>query len=130
MEGTRAALEAAHRVYYAFWGKGSLDRLLQPVPGRNLKYFPKTLIDFLQIQSLSYNGSILLIRDEYELAFTKLQEEEGKEKEIRSSGMVVTGQPGIGKHLAPVAIFSAKNCLIQIQGSPVSHTMSCFASWP
>ena len=40
MEGTRAALEAAHRVYYTFWGElGSLERLLQPVPGRNLKYF-------------------------------------------------------------------------------------------
>ena len=97
MEGTRAALEAAHRVYYTFWGeRGSLDRLRQPVPGRNLRYFPKTLLDYLQIESLSYKGSILLVREEYELAFTKLQEEEGKGQEIRGGGMVVTGQPGIG----------------------------------
>jgi hypothetical protein len=131
MKGIRAALEAAYLVYYKFWWENGLNKLLQPVPGRNLKYLPKEHIHSLQLPKLLYSEPVLLIREEYELAFTYLQSQEGEEQRIRSGGMVITGQPGIGEHLSPSAISFANNRLIlehPIQGSPTSYTISCFAS--
>ena len=88
-------------MYYKFWWEG-LDELLQPVPDCNLKYLPEEQIDSLQLDHLSYNESILLVREEYEVAFTYLQEK--KRPCRRSAGMVVTGQPGIGMHLSPATV--------------------------
>ena len=86
-------------MYYKFWW-GGLDELLQSVPGCNLKYLPEEHIDTLQLDHLSYNESILLVREEYEVAFGHLQEKERPRR--RSTGMVVTGHPGIGMHLSPL----------------------------
>lgn len=132
MEGTCSILEAAHLLYYKLWCEGGLDKLLQPVPGHNGKYLPKEVVKSLQLQSLSYNESVLLIREEYELAFQYLQVEEGKKQQIRNSGVVITGQPGIGMCLSPAVISFANSHLILehlIQGSPVSCTTCCFVSW-
>ena len=52
-------------MYYKFWWEG-LDELLQPVPGCNLKYLPEEHINTLQLDHLSYNELVLLVREEYE----------------------------------------------------------------
>ena len=109
IEGHRRTLEAGYLVYYKFWWAG-FDELLQPVLGCNLKYLPEEHIDSLQLGHLSFNESVLLVREEYEVAFTYLQE---KQRPCRkSAGMVVTGQPGIGMHLSPVAVFFANSRLV------------------
>jgi hypothetical protein len=131
MEGFRKALEAAYCVYYTFWLDTSLDELLQPVPGCNLDYLPREHIDSLQLLNLSYKEHVLLIREEYKLAFTYLEEREGREPRTRSGGTVVIGHPGIGMPLSPAAISFANNRLVSehpIQGSPASYSTSCFAS--
>ena len=72
IEGRRRALEAAYLVYYKFWWPG-FDELLQPVPDSNLKYLPEEHIGSLQLGHLSYNESLLLVREEYEVTFGKEQ---------------------------------------------------------
>ena len=96
-------------MYYKFWLEG-LDELLQPVPGCNLKYLPEEQIDSLKLDHLSYNESVLLVREEYEVAFGYLQEKERLRR--RSAGMVITGQPGIGMHLSPAAVSFTNICLV------------------
>ena len=101
-------MEAAYLVYYKFWWEG-FDELLCPVPGSNLKYLPEEQIDFLQLDHLSYNESVLLIREEYKAAFEYLQEKERPRRRI--AGMVVTGHPGIGMHLSPAPVSFAHSRL-------------------
>ena len=96
-------------MYYKFWW-GGLDELLQPVPGCDLKYLPEEHIDTLKLDHLSYNESVLLVREEYEVAFRYLQEKERPRR--RSAGMVVTGHPGIGMHLLPAAVPFAHSRLV------------------
>ena len=96
-------------MYYKFWWEG-LDELLQPVPGCNLKYLPEEQIDSLKLNHLSYNKSVLLVREEYEITFGYLQEKERPCR--RSAGMVVTGHPGIGMYLSPAAVSFANSRLV------------------
>ena len=96
-------------MYYKIWWEG-LDELLQPVPGCKLKYLSEEHIDSLKLDRLSYNESVLLVREEYEIAFTYLQEKKCPRR--RSAGMVVTGHPGIGMHLSPAAVSFANNRLV------------------
>ena len=96
-------------MYYKFWLEG-LDDLLQPVPGCNLKYLPEEHIETLKLDHLSYNESILLVREEYEVAFEYLQEKERLRR--RSAGMVVSGHPGIGMHLSPAVASFANSRLV------------------
>ena len=99
-------------MYYKFWSEG-LDELLQPVPGCNLKYLPEEHIDNLQLDHLSLNASVLLVREEYEVAFRHLPScEEKKRLRGRSAGMVITGQSGIGMHLLPATVFFSNNRLV------------------
>ena len=108
IEGRRRALETAYLVYYKFWWQG-FDQLLQPVPDSNLKYLPEEHIGSLQLGHLSYNESVFLVREEYEVTFGYLQE---KNRTLRrSAGMVVTGQPSIGMHLSPAAVSFANSRL-------------------
>jgi hypothetical protein len=114
VEETRAISEAAHLVYHKIWLEDGLNQLLQPVPGRNLKYLSNEHIDSLQLERLSYNEPVLLIREEYGLACEYLQSQEGLEQRVRKGGMVVTGQPGIGAHFSParspsLTIVSSRN---------------------
>lgn len=132
MKGNLAALEAAHLVYYKFWGDNGLDKQLQPALGCNFNYLPRQLIDSLKLRSLSYKEPVLLIREEYELAFQYLKAQEGKGQDIRSGGVVITGQPGIGTYLSLSVISFAKNSLVSdhpIQGSLVSCITFSFVSW-
>ena len=99
-------------MYYKFWWEG-LDKLLQPVPGCDLKYLSKEHIDSLKLRHLSYNEYVLLVREEYEVAYKYLQswvEEEDPYR--RSVGMVVSGHPGIGMHLSLAAVSFAHNRLV------------------
>ena len=99
-------------MYYKFWWEG-FDELLQPIPDCNLKYLPEEYINSLQLGHLSYNESVLLVREEYEVTFRYLQScEEKKEPRRKSASMVVTGHPGIGMHLSPAAVSLTNICLI------------------
>jgi hypothetical protein len=93
-------LEAAHLVYYEFWGR-NINEILQPVPGHgDLKYLTTQQIDFIGLREhLCFNEEVLLIREEYKLAYTELKSDEENHLKERSGGIVVTGQPGIGMHL-------------------------------
>ena len=99
-------------MYYKLWWEG-LDELLQPVPDCNLKYLSKENIGFLKLRRLSYNESVLLVREEYEVAYKYLQSwEEEEDPYRRNAGIVVTGHVGIGMHLSLVAVSFANNRLI------------------
>lgn len=100
MRARKKTLEAAYLVYYKCWWEG-LDKLLRPVPGCDLKYLPEEHIKSLKLKRLSFDESILLVRKEYEVAFTYLQSCDEKGYWVRTRGMAVTGQPGIGMHLSP-----------------------------
>jgi hypothetical protein len=99
IKARKKTLEAAYLVYYKFWGEG-LDKILQPAPGCDLKYLPEEHINSLKLKRLSFDESVLLVREEYEVAFTHLQSCEEIKGQSRRRGMVVTGQPGIGMHLS------------------------------
>jgi hypothetical protein len=98
LETRRAVLEAAHLVYYEFWGK-PLDELLHSVTdcGGNFKYFTEEQINTLRLRDLLYTGDALLVRDEYEVSYKALC---SYKEDSLIWGVVVTGQPGIGMHLA------------------------------
>ncbi|KAH9071614.1 hypothetical protein EDB83DRAFT_260484 [Lactarius deliciosus] len=97
LEGRRRLLEAAHLVYYQFWGR-DVNNSLQPVPGyENIKYMTEELICSLGLREfLGYDEVVLLIREEYEYAYGQLRSYEGDPK-TKGGGVVVLGQPGIGK---------------------------------
>ncbi len=110
-EGRRRILEAAHLVYYQFWGEQSehLGHQLQPVPGYgHLQYLNEERINSLGLKTLDYNEVVLLVREEYEVAYNYLRLCEGN-PDSRGGGMVVTGQPGIGLHLPPTTVSFANN---------------------
>lgn len=86
-------LEPAHHLYYAFWAKNP-DELLQPVPGYpNLKYFTREQIE--PLKRCLYGEDILLVREEYKDVYNALWR---YKKAPRRGGVVIAGQPGIGKH--------------------------------
>ncbi|KAH9011684.1 hypothetical protein EDB84DRAFT_1647058 [Lactarius hengduanensis] len=81
-------------MYYKFWGK-DLNTLLQPAWDSNFQFLAKEQIDYLGLKAhFLYDGDVLLVRNEYKVAFPTLQT---YKKNPRSGGVVVTGQPGIGK---------------------------------
>ncbi|KAH9169343.1 hypothetical protein EDB89DRAFT_1478125 [Lactarius sanguifluus] len=95
-EGPRRILEAAHIVYYQVWGE-NLDKLLQRVPDHGeFQYLKEEQIDSLGLGALLYNESALLIRKEYKVVHDDLRLYE-RDLSRRGGGVVVTGQPGIGK---------------------------------
>ena len=87
-------MEAAYHVYYRFWGN-EIDESLRLVPDSKFKYLPKELIDSLLVKHLRYGEDVLLVREEYKVAYRELQLLENPEDalEPRSGGVVVTGQP-------------------------------------
>ncbi|KAH9048862.1 hypothetical protein EDB84DRAFT_1574436 [Lactarius hengduanensis] len=94
MQLRREALRAAHRVYYKFWGN-DLNNLLQPVPDSNFQFLSKEQIDYLGLKTdFLYSQPVLLVRNEYKVAYPTLR---SYKTNPRSGGVVVTGQPGIGK---------------------------------
>jgi hypothetical protein len=108
LESHQKRLEAAHLVYYELWGK-DLDKLLQPVPdSNNFKYLTKKQIDSLGLRRLGYDEVVLLVRDEYKLAYNDLCSY-NKRLKGRRGGVVVTGQPGIGMHFSLTVVSFANN---------------------
>ncbi|KAH9077651.1 hypothetical protein EDB83DRAFT_2345111 [Lactarius deliciosus] len=94
LELRRKTLRAAHRVYYKFWGE-DLNNLLQPVPHSNFQFLAKEQIDYLGLNAhFLYDEAVLLVRKEYKVAYPALR---SYKTNLRSGGVVVTGQPGIGK---------------------------------
>ncbi|KAH9001046.1 hypothetical protein EDB92DRAFT_2846 [Lactarius akahatsu] len=98
-EGRRRLLEAAHLVYYTFWGK-DLNKLLQLVPEcGNFRYLTEEQIHKLGIRGpLGYSEVVLLVRKAYEDAYSELQSYQSKPEESRGGGVVVLGQSGITSH--------------------------------
>ncbi|KAH9048878.1 hypothetical protein EDB84DRAFT_1556546 [Lactarius hengduanensis] len=95
-EGPRRILEAAHILYYQVWGE-NIETLLQHVPDHGeIQYLKKGQIDSLGLAALLYNESALLIRKEYKVIHDDLRSYE-RDPTRRGGGVVVTGQPGIGK---------------------------------
>ena len=85
-------------MYYAFWAK-NLDELLQPVPGYpNLMYFTREQIKLLK--RCFYGENVLLVREEYKDVYNALW----RYKAPRRGGVVVAGQPGIGKHAQSLVV--------------------------
>jgi hypothetical protein len=100
-------LEAAHLVYYEFWGK-DLENILQNCG--NFKYLAEEQIDSLKLDKLLYNGVVLLARKEYEVAYHDLCSYKKNRDTPNTGGVIVTGQSGIGMHLSPSAVSFANNC--------------------
>jgi hypothetical protein len=59
-------LEAAHLVYYRFWGR-NLNDILQPVPNYDgFKSLTEEQVDSLKLEYLLYKEAVLLVRKEFE----------------------------------------------------------------
>ena len=84
-------------VYDTLWKK-PLDSILHDTPadddGKVFKYVPAAALLKLQVRRMKYNEKVLLIREEYVLAFDTLVS--WWKCSERGGGVVVTGQPGIG----------------------------------
>ncbi|KAH9030527.1 hypothetical protein EDB85DRAFT_1429344 [Lactarius pseudohatsudake] len=94
MQIRRETLRAAYCVYYKFWGN-DLNNLLQPVPDSNFQFLSNEQIDYLGLKTdFLYEEAVLLVRNEYKVAYPTLR---SYKTNPRSGGVVVTGQPGIGK---------------------------------
>ncbi|KAH9072364.1 hypothetical protein EDB83DRAFT_2289207 [Lactarius deliciosus] len=91
-------VRVAERLYETLWGE-DLNVILEEisgVDGTTWKYVPKTHIGSLQ--KLGYTESCgLLLRPEYDIAFRTICEDHKTAKARQCGGVVVTGQPGIGK---------------------------------
>ncbi|KAH9024592.1 hypothetical protein EDB84DRAFT_1506460, partial [Lactarius hengduanensis] len=91
-------MQIAEQLYTTLWGK-HLNVILEEISdddGTTWKYVPKTHIDSLQ--TLGYTESCgLLLRPEYDITFRALCQDSETAKARQCGGVVVTGQPGIGK---------------------------------
>ncbi|KAF8274006.1 hypothetical protein EI94DRAFT_1714501 [Lactarius quietus] len=97
-EDRHAFMEAAHLVYNEFWNK-NLDNLLEPVPDcGNFKYLTREKIERLGLRESFYFPAVaLLVREEYKVAYDYLRSHHDDDPNRSHNGMIVTGQPGIGK---------------------------------
>ncbi|KAF8342458.1 hypothetical protein F5887DRAFT_974351 [Amanita rubescens] len=84
-------------LYGALWNK-PLDSILLDAPasasGSVLKYISLSVLEDLGLTSMNYEEDVLLIRKEYDTALDTFKRWSLVRK---SGGVVVTGQPGIGK---------------------------------
>jgi hypothetical protein len=100
-QARRNLLEAAHRLYYEFWGRGLDTHHLQPVPNSgSFMYLPQEKINRLQLRSrFLYHEDALLVREEYKVAYSDLLSFH-ENPMGRGSGVVVLGQSGIGMYIS------------------------------
>ncbi|KAH9051098.1 hypothetical protein EDB87DRAFT_1836808 [Lactarius vividus] len=92
-----AEMRTAERLYDKLWGK-DLSVILKEISdnGNTWEYVPKKHIDSLDLVNLGYPDEHgLLVRPEYVVAWEDFDYDTAKEK--GQGGVVVTGQPGIGK---------------------------------
>ena len=91
------------RLHQMTW-KRNFEEMVMDMPDcKGLRYIPETKVKELGIQLLGYSGHNLLIRNDYISAFNNLVSM--SEKGI-GGGVVVTGQPGIGKTLLLYTFFT------------------------
>lgn len=80
----------AWKIYETMWRKDP-GKIPLDVPCCNgLKYIPRTQINELQLPSLGFIEDVLLVREEYLIAWDALNR-----KSNGGGGIVITGQPGI-----------------------------------
>jgi hypothetical protein len=97
-EDTMRFLDSAQCIYDALWMK-PLDPFLREsstdVAGAIIQYtyYTQALINAAQLSRWRFPEDVLLIRDEYVMASDVLQSWSRKHR----GGVIVTGQPGIGK---------------------------------
>ncbi|KAI9464952.1 hypothetical protein BJY52DRAFT_1144826, partial [Lactarius psammicola] len=92
-------MQAAETLFVKLWGK-DLNVILEEIPhnGTTWKYVPKTYIDSLGMMALGYSEPHgLLVRSEYDVVLSMLNEDHNTAQERNCGGVVITGQPGIGK---------------------------------
>lgn len=95
LSGLHLLYKAAHTLYHQVWGHKS-DDIFEAVPGRgDYRYLTTQKIVDLGLKALSYKAKFLLVRKEFEIAHKELEGFNAPPNE--SGGVVVTGQPGIGK---------------------------------
>ncbi|KAH9074236.1 hypothetical protein EDB83DRAFT_1946033 [Lactarius deliciosus] len=90
-------MRAAERLYDKLWGT-DLSVILEEISdkGNTWKYVPKKHIDSLNMADLGYPEEHgLLVRQEYDVAWGDFDYDTAKSK--GRGGVIVTGQPGIGK---------------------------------
>ncbi|KAH9164837.1 hypothetical protein EDB89DRAFT_385511 [Lactarius sanguifluus] len=90
-------MRAAERLYNKLWGK-DLSVIVEEISdnGNTWKYVPKKHMDSLEMTKLGYPDEHgLLVRPEYDVAWDDFDYDTARKKGQR--GVVVTGQPGIGK---------------------------------
>ncbi|KAH8988881.1 hypothetical protein EDB92DRAFT_1817364 [Lactarius akahatsu] len=88
-------VRVARKLHNEVWGQ-DLNPELRDVPGNStLKYLPNAYLDSLELRVLGYTEKCLLIRAEYDIAFRDFNPQGAINR--MCSGVVVTGQPGIGK---------------------------------
>ncbi|KAH9035816.1 hypothetical protein EDB84DRAFT_1577925 [Lactarius hengduanensis] len=92
-----SGMRAAERLYDKLWGK-DLSVILEEISdnGNTWKYVPKKHIDSLDMANLGFPDEHgLLVRPEYDVAWEDFDYDAARTK--GQGGIVVTGQPGIGK---------------------------------
>ncbi|KAI9433100.1 hypothetical protein BJY52DRAFT_842799 [Lactarius psammicola] len=92
-------MQAAETLYDKLWGE-DLNVILKEMSdnGTTWKYVSETDIDFQGMLMLRYREPRgLLVRPEYDVALGMLDEDFKTAKDWNRGGVVVTGQPGIGK---------------------------------
>ncbi|KAH9177660.1 hypothetical protein EDB89DRAFT_2064625 [Lactarius sanguifluus] len=90
-------VRVAEKLYETLWGE-DLNVILEEISdgGNTWKYVPKTRIDHLKMRELGYKETRgLLVRPEYNVTFDVLQQDHSIAEDC--GGVIVTGQPGIGK---------------------------------
>lgn len=105
-----AIIRAAENLHESMWGKdinGILEEITDP-EGVTWKYIPKKHIDSLELGKLGYPAShALLVRPEYNTALESFDYCSAIERQ--SSGVIVTGQPGIGRLLLIIDVLITLN---------------------
>ena len=77
--------------------------MLMDVPNsKGLKYLPRTEVDNLELHSLGYSENVLLVRKEYLTTMNILNTKSWKA--CGGHGVVIIGQPGIGKKLSQITV--------------------------
>lgn len=97
----RVILNDAHLIYRGFWGK-NINNLLQPVQNHpDVKYLATEHITPFNGRLVSI-PNVLLVRKEYEVLYKDLWSYKVNRRKIPliPGGVVVVGQPGIGKRLS------------------------------
>ena len=95
-------MRAAETLYNKLWGK-DLNVILEEISdnGTTWKYVPKQHIDSLEMMRLGYPQPYgLLVRPEYDAAWEKFNYDTAIKNDWR--GVIVTGQPGIGRLSSPI----------------------------